>query len=62
MIKLIYPVVAEAGMRRNDVMNQLNQLILYVSRTMPFRSGLLAQQKQGAAGCTAKRSSFFATR
>ena len=60
MIKLIYPVVAETGMRRNDVMTQLNQLILYVSRTMPFRSGLLAEQKP--AGCTAKRSSFFATR
>src|SRR6188472_4524683 len=28
------------GMRRNDTMNQLNQLILYVSRTTPFRSGL----------------------
>src|SRR5258706_2740494 len=27
-------------MRRNDIMNQLNQLILYVSRTSPFRSGL----------------------
>src|SRR5258708_1834232 len=34
------PVVGETGMRRNDIMNQLNQLILYVSRTTPFRSGL----------------------
>ena len=25
---------------RNDIMNQINQLILYVSRTIPFRSGL----------------------
>src|ERR1700720_1518635 len=27
-------------MRRNDIMNQMNQLILYVSRTIAFRSGL----------------------
>src|SRR6201987_4986513 len=27
-------------MRRNDIMNQVNQLVLYVSRTIPFRSGL----------------------
>src|ERR1700732_3975121 len=27
-------------MRRNDIMKQVNQLILYVSRTIPFRSGL----------------------
>jgi uncharacterized membrane protein YkgB len=27
-------------MRWNGVMNQVNQLILYVSRTIPFRSGL----------------------
>ena len=33
-------LVAETGMRRNDIMNQVNQLILYVSRTIPFRSGL----------------------
>jgi uncharacterized membrane protein YkgB len=26
--------------RRNDIMNQVNQLILYVSRTILFRSGL----------------------
>jgi uncharacterized membrane protein YkgB len=25
---------------RNDIINQVNQLILYVSRTIPFRSGL----------------------
>jgi hypothetical protein len=25
---------------RNDIMNQINQLILYVSGTIPFRSGL----------------------
>jgi uncharacterized membrane protein YkgB len=40
MAKLVYPAVAETGMRRNDIMNQVNQLILYVSRTIPFRSGL----------------------
>jgi hypothetical protein len=40
MAKLVYPVVVETGMRRNDIMNQVNQLILYVSRTIPFRSGL----------------------
>jgi uncharacterized membrane protein YkgB len=27
-------------MRRNDAVNQVNQLILYVSGTIPFRSGL----------------------
>src|SRR5258707_11902009 len=27
-------------MRRNAIMNQLNELILYVSKTSPFRSGL----------------------
>src|SRR5215470_16559892 len=36
MAKLVDPVV---GMRRNDIMNQ-NQPILYVSKTIPFRSGL----------------------
>jgi uncharacterized membrane protein YkgB len=30
----------ETGIRGNDIMNQVNQLILYVSRTVPFRSGL----------------------
>src|SRR5246500_5607673 len=30
----------ETGMRRNEMMNQLNGLILYVSKTTPFRSGL----------------------
>jgi hypothetical protein len=40
MAKLDYLVVAETGMRRNDIMNQVNQLILYVSGTIPFRSGL----------------------
>ena len=40
MAKLDYPVVAETGMRRNDIMNEVNQLILYVSRTIPFRSDL----------------------
>jgi uncharacterized membrane protein YkgB len=34
------PVVGETGMRRNDIMNQLNQLILYVSKTTQFRSHL----------------------
>jgi uncharacterized membrane protein YkgB len=28
------------GMRRNDIMTQVDKLILYVSRTIPFRSGL----------------------
>jgi len=27
-------------MRRDDIMNQVNQLILYVSKTIPFRSNL----------------------
>jgi hypothetical protein len=40
MTKLVQPVVAEVKMRRNDIMNQVNQLILYASRTIPFRSGL----------------------
>src|ERR1700734_4518188 len=40
MAKLVYPAVAETGMRRNDIMNQVNQLILYVSRTIPFQSSL----------------------
>ena len=40
MPKIVFPVVAETGMRRNDIMNQVNQLILYVSRTIPFQSGL----------------------
>jgi hypothetical protein len=35
MAKLDYPVVAETGMRRNEIMNQVNQLILYVSKTAP---------------------------
>jgi hypothetical protein len=33
-------VVAETGMRRNEIMNQVNQLILYVSKTVPFRSDI----------------------
>jgi hypothetical protein len=40
MAKLVDLVVAETGMRRNNIMNQVNQLILYVSKTIPFRSGL----------------------
>jgi hypothetical protein len=40
MAKFDFPVVAETGMRRNDIMNQVNQLILYVSRITPFRSDL----------------------
>ena len=40
MAKRAYTVVAGTGMRRNDIMNQVNQLILYVSRTSPFRGGL----------------------
>src|SRR5580704_15731723 len=48
MIKLVYPVVAETGMRRNDIMNRVNQLILYVSRTIPFRSGLDGHLIRGA--------------
>jgi hypothetical protein len=39
MAKFDFPVVAETGIR-NDIMNQVNQLILYVSRTIPFRSDL----------------------
>src|SRR6202034_781519 len=35
-------------MRRNDIMNQVNQLILYVSRTIPFRSGLDGYLIRGA--------------
>jgi uncharacterized membrane protein YkgB len=38
MAKLDYPVVAE--MRRNEIMNQVNQLILYVSKTVPFQSDI----------------------
>ena len=38
---LLYPVVAETGMRRNDIMNRVNQLILYASRTILFRSDLV---------------------
>jgi uncharacterized membrane protein YkgB len=41
-------VVVETGMRRNDIMNQVNQLILYVSRTIPFRSGLDSYLISGA--------------
>jgi uncharacterized membrane protein YkgB len=33
---------------RSDVLNQLNQLILYVSRTTPFRSGLDRHLIRGA--------------
>jgi len=40
MAKFDYPVVAETGMRRNEIMNQVNQLILYVSKTVPFRSDI----------------------
>src|ERR1700741_3579394 len=48
MIKLVYPVVAETGMRRSDIVNRVNQLILYVSRTIPFRSGLDGHLIRGA--------------
>jgi uncharacterized membrane protein YkgB len=41
-------VVVETGMRGNDIMNQVNQLILYVSRTIPFRSGLDGYLIRGA--------------
>jgi uncharacterized membrane protein YkgB len=34
------PIVAEAGMRGNDIMKKLNQLIFYVSRSALFRSDL----------------------
>jgi uncharacterized membrane protein YkgB len=40
--------VVETGMGRNDIMNQVNQLILYVSRTIPFRSGLDSYLIRGA--------------
>jgi hypothetical protein len=45
---LLYPVVAETGMRRNDIMNRVNQLILYVSRTILFRSDLDVYLIRGA--------------
>jgi uncharacterized membrane protein YkgB len=48
MTKLVYSVVAETGMRRNDIMKRVNHLILYVSRTMPFRSGLDGHLIRGA--------------
>jgi uncharacterized membrane protein YkgB len=32
--------MVEIRIRRNDMVNQVNQLIIYVSRTIPFRSGL----------------------
>ena len=35
-------------MRRNDIINRVNQLILYVSRTIPFRSGLDGHLIRGA--------------
>src|SRR5215831_12109962 len=35
-------------MRRNDIMNRVNQLILYVSKTTPFRSGLDGHLIRGA--------------
>jgi uncharacterized membrane protein YkgB len=48
MTKLVYSVVLETGLRRNDIMKRLNQLILYVSATIPFRSGLDAHLIRGA--------------
>src|SRR6516225_655486 len=48
MTKLVYSVVAETGMRGNDIMNLVNRLILYVSRTIPFRSGLDGHLIRGA--------------
>jgi uncharacterized membrane protein YkgB len=41
-------VVAEKGMRRNDIMNQLNQLVLHVSKTIPFRNGFDGHLIRGA--------------
>jgi hypothetical protein len=38
MIKLIYPVVAETGMRTNDVMTQLNYSICFEDHAIPERS------------------------
>ena len=35
-------------MRRNDILNRVNRLILYVSRTIPFRSGLDGYLIRGA--------------
>jgi uncharacterized membrane protein YkgB len=35
-------------MGRNDIMNQVNQLVLYVSRTVPFRSHLDVHLVRGA--------------
>jgi uncharacterized membrane protein YkgB len=40
MAKFVHQVLAETGMRRNDIMNQVDRLIVYVSMTMPFQSGL----------------------
>jgi hypothetical protein len=41
-------VAAETGMRRNDIVNRVNQLILYVSRTILFRSDLDVYLIRGA--------------
>jgi hypothetical protein len=40
--------LVETGMRRNDIMNQVNQLIVYVSRTILFRSHLDSYLIRGA--------------
>src|SRR6201998_942021 len=48
MTKLVYSVVAETGMRRNDIMKRGNHLILYVSRTVPVRSARDGHLSRGA--------------
>jgi uncharacterized membrane protein YkgB len=48
MTKPVYQVVAETGMGRNEIMNRVNRLIVYVSRTIPFRSGLDGHLIRGA--------------
>jgi uncharacterized membrane protein YkgB len=48
MINLVYPMVGETGVRGNDFMNRVNQLILYVSKIVPFRSGLDGHLIRGA--------------
>src|ERR1700741_2329904 len=40
MAKLVHQVLTQAEMRGNDIMHQVNQIIVYVSMTMPFQSGL----------------------
>jgi uncharacterized membrane protein YkgB len=52
---VLKPPVAKNALRRNDMVNQVNQLILYISGTLPFRSGLDRHLIRGAMAFT-----FFA--